>query len=219
MPAMPMHRPAQTRASGAEGPQSVLPARGAGRVVRGGAGEILGLAGLVGAGRSETLETIFGLRHATRRHGSSWTASRSTRAAPRDADPRRYRTGAGGPPRPGHSSRFFGAGKPAAGPSRRPCRRRPGLCRAQPRRVRQLLELLELPQRPAAGRQHAEFQRRHAAEGDPRRAGWCSIRALLLLDEPTRGVDIGTRSSIYALLRRIAAEGSPASSCRRISRK
>jgi ribose transport system ATP-binding protein/rhamnose transport system ATP-binding protein len=30
---------------------------------------------------------------------------------------------------------------------------------------------------------------------------------LLLLDEPTRGVDIGTRASIYAMLRRIAAEG------------
>jgi erythritol transport system ATP-binding protein len=34
----------------------------------------------------------------------------------------------------------------------------------------------------------------------------CSPK-LLLLDEPTRGVDVGAKAEIYAILRRLASEG------------
>ena len=41
---------------------------------------------------------------------------------------------------------------------------------------------------------------------------------VLILDEPTKGVDIGTRASIYAILRDIAARARRSSSFPRISR-
>ena len=40
-------------------------------------------------------------------------------------------------------------------------------------------------------------------------ARWLRLRPrILILDEPTQGVDVGTKPEIYALLRRAAAEGA-----------
>ena len=168
------------------------------------AGEIVGLAGLIGAGRSETLETIFGLRQAA--GGSIELCGRRFHAArPADA----IRAGIGLVPEdrrhqsivPDLSVREnlflahlgehrggglgYGARMPDAG---------------------RLLDLLGLPR---ARLQDADLL--NFSGGMQQKiilARWLLLKPrVLMLDEPTRGVDIGTRSSIYALLRRIAAEG------------
>ena len=168
------------------------------------AGEILGLAGLVGAGRSETLETIFGLRRPAAGR-IELKGGRFTPRSPLSA----IRAGIGLIPEdrrgqgivPDFSVRenlllaHLGAN------------RGPGLGYAgRTRGVEALLDTLGLPQRRLL-----DANMLHFSGGMQQKiilARWLLLAPqLLLLDEPTRGVDIGTRSSIYALLRRIAAEG------------
>ncbi len=168
------------------------------------AGEIVGLAGLVGAGRSETVETIFGLRHAA--SGSVALGGRPFVArTPREA----IRAGIGLVPEDrrgqgivpdlsvrenlllAHLGDHAGAGLGYG---------------ARTDAVRRLLALLELPQRRLLDANMLTFS--GGMQQKVILARWLVLSPkLLLLDEPTRGVDIGTRSSIYALLRRIAAEG------------
>ena len=168
------------------------------------AGEILGLAGLVGAGRSETLEAIFGLR---RRAAGTVELDGKPFApnGPREA----IRAGVGLIPEdrrgqgivPDFSVRenlllaHLGAHR--------------GATLAYGERseaVRRLLALLELPERRLLDANLLTFS--GGMQQKVILARWLLLGPrLLLLDEPTRGVDIGTRSSIYALLRRIAAEG------------
>ena len=71
--------------------------------------------------------------------------------------------------------------------------------------------------RAPARRQHAQFLGRHAAEDHPRPLAAAGAQDLIL-DEPTKGVDIGTRASIYAILRDIAARAWPSWWCHPISR-
>ncbi len=168
------------------------------------AGEILGLAGLVGAGRSETLETIFGLRPA--RGGRIELDGKPFPAAsPRQA----IRAGLGLIPEdrrtqgtvPDFSVRenlllaHLGAHH--------------GFGLAYRRRdsaVRRLLALLGLPEQRLLDANLLTFS--GGMQQKVILARWLVLSPrLLLLDEPTRGVDIATRSSIYALLRHVAAEG------------
>lgn len=168
------------------------------------AGEIVGLAGLVGAGRSEVLETIFGLRRPT---GGTieFNGRLHAPSGPRAA----IRAGIGLIPEdrrgqgivPDFSVRenlllaHLGA------------RAGMGLgYGARAARVRALLDLLELPQRRLLDASMMTFS--GGMQQKVILARWLLLEPrLLLLDEPTRGVDIGTRSAIYALLRHVAAEG------------
>ncbi len=168
-------------------------------------GEILGLGGLVGAGRSETLEAIFGLRRPDsgeiRLHGRQFTPRRPVAA---------IRAGIGFVPEDrrgqsivpdfsvrenlllGHLSahRGFGLGY-----------------RARDRRVADLLRQLDLRSDRLLDVSMLNF-----SGGMQQKiiiARWLLLEPrVLLLDEPTKGVDIGTRSSIYAILRDAADRGA-----------
>lgn len=167
-------------------------------------GEIVGLAGLIGAGRSETVETIFGLRRAMggeiRFQGAPFHPRH-----PRDA----IRAGIGFIPEdrrlqgivPDFSVRenlllaHLGA------------HRGMGLAyAARGSAIGELMAVLDLPARRLLDANMLTFS--GGMQQKIILARWLLLEPkLLLLDEPTRGVDIGTRSSIYALLRRIAASG------------
>ncbi len=169
------------------------------------AGEIVGLAGLVGSGRSEIVETVYGARRATAgtvRVGDQVIRRGSVSAA--------VAAGMGLSPEERKSQglvldepiymnvtlssmgRFARAGF---------------LNQRRERSVAsEQIDALELrpadPDRPAAtlsgGNQQKILLARWLVHGT----------RVLLLDEPTRGVDVGARSEIYGLIRRLAAAGN-----------
>jgi ABC-type sugar transport system ATPase subunit len=168
-------------------------------------GEILGLGGLVGAGRSETVETLFGLRA---------RAGGEVRFEGRPFEPRApaeaIRAGIGFVAEDrrrqsivpdlsvrenlllGHLGAHRGFGL--------------GYSRLD-RRIAELMGRLELPLERLADPNLLNF-----SGGMQQKiiiARWLLLEPkVLILDEPTKGVDIGTRASIYAILRDIAAKGA-----------
>ncbi len=169
------------------------------------AGEILGLGGLVGAGRSELLEAVFGLRAAegeVRLDGV---------AVPRGSPAEAIRRGIAFVPEDRklagvltsqsildnvtlpHLAAFTGAGGFVDNAARR-ARTLDVLKRTRTKYAR----LGQVVAHLSGGNQQKIALARWLVTGTPR---------LLILDEPTRGIDVGARSEIYRLIHDLAEAG------------
>ena len=168
-------------------------------------GEILGLGGLVGAGRSEMLEAIFGLRPAT---GSILLDGEPLTLGDMDHSIRR---GLAMVPEDRklagilttmsivdnvtlpHLSRFTG---------------RTGLIDNAKRRA----SSLDVLERTRVAYAHLNQKVGHLSGGNQQKvalARWLVSGAphVLILDEPTRGIDVGARSELYRLINELASRG------------
>jgi ribose transport system ATP-binding protein len=169
------------------------------------AGEIVGLAGLVGSGRTEILETIYGARRpsgGTVRVGDTTLHPASVVSA--------VRAGIGLTPEERKSQGLIGEESIAV-----------NVTLSSFERIAKAGFLDERTERSVTREQMAALDLRPA---DPDRAAmtlsggnqqkillarWLVHGTrILLLDEPTRGVDVGARSEIYALIRQLAAAGN-----------
>jgi len=167
-------------------------------------GEIVGLAGLVGSGRSEILETIYGARKAT--SGQVRVDGRALRTGSVRAA---VRAGLGLAPEERKAqallmlesvtrnvsvssmSRFSRGGWIDRGAEK-------GAARAATRELSLRPDNPSVPIRTlSGGNQQKAVLARWLLRG-------CRV---LLLDEPTRGVDVGARAELYAVIRRLADEG------------
>jgi ribose transport system ATP-binding protein len=168
------------------------------------AGEIVGLAGLVGAGRSEILETVYGARRPSA--GRVFLDGRPVRAGSVVAA---VRAGMGLAPEERKSQGLLMLDTVAVNVSLASLRRYSRLGWLD--RRRELTdadrEVSGLDIRPRDPRRPV----RTLSGGNQQKAllaRWLVKDCrLLLLDEPTRGVDVGARAELYALIRRLAASG------------
>ncbi|MQM38621.1 Vitamin B12 import ATP-binding protein BtuD [wastewater metagenome] len=169
-----------------------------------GRGEILGLGGLVGAGRSEAAEAVFGLR--ARDAGEISLHGRRVRFRhPAQA----VRAGVGFVPEDRRVQNIVPdlSVKENLLLAHLGARKGPGLGYAtRQAKIDELLGLLELPAHRLLDASMLNF-----SGGMQQKiiiARWLLLEPdVLILDEPTKGVDIGTRQAIYRILRMIADAG------------
>ena len=160
-------------------------------------GEILGLFGLVGSGRTELLEILFGIR--PKRRGELWMAGRGDRATPNIRMVTESRKTSGILPQHSVADNIAISALPQlqrgwfidrAAQS--------ALVEDARKRFRIRVAHAEQPITSLSGgnQQKALLARAFAAKPD-----------ILLLDEPTHGVDVGAKDEIYTLIRQMADAG------------
>ena len=168
------------------------------------AGEILGVAGLVGSGRTELAETLFGLRLPT--------PARFTFAALVtcfDRLPKRFAQDSRMCRKTGADT----ASSPISAWPRTPASRRSS-------RISVSGFLRRQAERDLAAQYISRFRIRTPSTdteagllsgGNQQKvalARWLATSpSILILDEPTQGVDVGAKAEIHALMRELAAEG------------
>ena len=167
-------------------------------------GEVVGLAGLVGSGRSEILETLYGARKAT--SGSVQVRGRALRAGSVRAA---VRAGMGLAPEERKSQGLLLAEPVYRNVSLPALSRfaRAGFVRGGAELAAAAAVTAQLDVRPADPTRPV----RTLSGGNQQKvvlARWLLEECrVLLLDEPTRGVDVGARSEIYGLIRRLSGQG------------
>ena len=172
------------------------------------AGEVVGIAGLMGAGRTELLETIFGLRQATSGgvsvDGKLLPLGRGPRAAIKAGvgllTEDRKKTGLALNLPVRHNVTLAGLEKIAPGPwlAHRPDK---SATQSQIERLKIKTSSTETPIGTLSGgnQQKGVFGRwLHAGS------------TILLFDEPTRGVDVGSKVEIYQRINDVTREGAAA---------
>jgi len=167
-------------------------------------GEILGLGGLVGAGRSETAEAIFGLR---RRAGGRVVVGGRELGA-RSSPIAAIRAGIGMVAEDRRAQNIVPDMTVGENLFLAQMGKHRGFGRGHAARRRQAADLIARLGLPA-DRMDANLL--HFSGGMQQKviiARWLLMEpAVLILDEPTKGVDIGTRQTIYELLREVAERG------------
>ncbi|WP_261167147.1 sugar ABC transporter ATP-binding protein [Microbacterium sp. Marseille-Q6965] len=169
------------------------------------AGEVVGLAGLVGSGRSEILETIFGARRASR-----GTVRVAGRELPRGSVTAAVEAGMGLSPEE-RKSQGLVLDEPVFRNitlSSFARESRGGWLREDRERQIASEQITAMELRPS----DPDLPARALSGGNQQKillARWLVHGSrVLLLDEPTRGVDVGARAEIYGLIRDLAASGN-----------
>lgn len=168
------------------------------------AGEVLGFAGLIGAGRTEVVETVFGLQRAD--GGEIYVeGERVSIRSPGDAI--RYGLALVSEDRKNVGLNLVGSVKEniTMANLEKYCRFGVISSSSEKRACDDLIEMLSV-------KTHSRDTLVNALSGGNQQkvilARWMSTRPkILILDEPTKGIDVGAKAEIYRLIDEFAAEG------------